>query len=323
MKAHATLFAALACAALVAPAAALAQAYPSTKPVQIVVPYPAGGSSDVIARILTSKLSEALKQSFVVDNRAGAGTLLGTQHVANAPADGYTLLLADVPFTVNPSVVPTARYSPIKDFTPIALVGTSVQAMYGNPGRVASIADLLAKAKARPGEVSVATAGAGTTSDLLTELFQAGAGVKLLKVPYKGSSPALNDTAAGHVDGSFSTLASAAPLVNAGRIKVIAIGSPRRVASHPEVPTFEEAGVPGMNIRHWWGVLGPAGMPAGVVQQLQAEIGRAVNRPEVREQLRILSVEASTASTAEFSKVLADDVQRWDRLVKENNIKAD
>jgi tripartite-type tricarboxylate transporter receptor subunit TctC len=312
----------LLCASAVSPTSVLAQAYPS-RPVHVVVPYPPGGSSDVIARILNAKLGEALKQSFIVDNRAGAATLLGTTYVAKAQADGYTLLLADVPFTVNPAVLPAAQYNPLKDFTPIAIVGTSVQALYANPSKIKSLADLLARAKAKPGEVSISTTGNGSTSDLMTELFQGAANVKLLKVPYKGSAPALSDAAAGHVDGSFSSLASAAPLVNAGKLKVIAVAAQQRLPAFPDTPTFIEAGIPIASVRHWWGILGPAGLPQDVVQRLQVEIAKAIALQDVREQLRTLSVDTKAASTENFQQLLEEDVQRWTRVVKDNNIKAD
>jgi tripartite-type tricarboxylate transporter receptor subunit TctC len=322
MKSANILLSLLLCVSAASPTAVLAQAYPS-RPVHVVVPYPPGGSSDVIARILNAKLSDAFKQSFIVDNRAGAATLLGTAYVAKAQADGYTLLLADVPFTVNPAVVPAAQYNPLKDFTPIALVGTSVQALYANPSRINSLADLIAKAKAKPGEVSISTTGNGSTSDLMTELFQGAANVKLLKVPYKGSAPALTDAAAGHVDGSFSSLASAAPLVSSGKLKVIAVAAQQRLPAFPDTPTFVEAGVPIVSVRHWWGILGPAGLPQNVVQRLQVEIAKAVALPDVREQLRMLSVDTKTAGVENFQQLLEDDVQRWTRVVKDNNIKAD
>lgn len=322
MKSRRTLLSLLAFLAVAAPLTATAQAWPS-KPVQVVVPYAPGGSSDVIARILGAKLGDAFKQSIIVDNRPGAGTLLGTSHVAKSPRDGYTLLLADVPFTVNPAVVPAARYNPLSDFTPIALIGTAVQVLYANPSRVSSLADLLAKAKAKPGEVTVATAGSGTTTDLMTELFQGGANVKLLKVPYKGSAPALNDAAAGHVDAAFSTLASAAPLVAAGKLKVLAVAGSQRLATFPDAPTFAEAGIPSVNVRHWWGLLGPADIPQEVVQQLQREVARAVSMPDVQTQLRGLYVDPSPSTSEDFRKLLAEEVQRWTKVVKDNNIKAD
>lgn len=300
--------------------AAQAQPYPA-KPVTVVVPFPPGGSSDVIARLLNAKLTEAFKQNFITDNKPGAGTLIGTTYVQKAAPDGYTLLLADVPFSVNPLVVASANYDPVKDFTPVTIVGASAQFLYSNPDRMKSLAELLAAAKARPGQVTMATAGNGTTTHLMTEMLQSGAGIKLLQVPYKGSAPAVNDAAAGHVDAVFSTLASTAPLVAGGRLRVIAVTSTKRLPQFPDVPTFTEAGIKDLVVEHWWGVLGPAGMPREIVQRLQAELAKAVAAPDVRERFTALSVEPRTSSSEAFRDLIDSYVKRWARVVKENNIK--
>lgn len=297
-----------------------AQPYP-TKPVTVVVPFPPGGSSDVISRLLNAKLTEAFKQNFITDNRPGAGTLIGTSYVQKAAPDGYTLLLADVPFSVNPLVVASANYDPVKDFTPITIVGASAQFLYSNPGRMKSLAELLAAAKAKPGQITMATAGNGTTTHLMTEMLQSGAGIKLLQVPYKGSAPALNDAAAGHVDAVFSTLASGAPLVAGGKLRVIAVTAPKRLPQFPDVPTFVEAGIKDLVIEHWWGVLGPAGMPRDIVQRLQAELARAVAAPDVRDRFTALSVEPRTSSPEAFRDLIDSYVKRWAGVVRENNIK--
>lgn len=302
--------------------AAQAQSYP-TKPVTVVVPFPPGGSSDVITRLINVKLSDAFKQTFLTDNKPGAGTLIGTTYVAKAAPDGYTLLLADVPFSVNPTVIPSANYDPVKDFTPITIVGASAQFLYANPSRMNSLAELLAAAKAKPGQVTMATAGNGTTTHLMTEMLQAGAGVKLLQVPYKGSAPALNDAAAGHVDAVFSTLASAAPLVTAGKLRVIAVTSPKRLPQFPDVPTFTEVGIKDLVVEHWWGMLGPARMPRDIVQRLQTEIAKAVAAPDVRERFNALSVEPRTGTPEYFRDLIESYVKRWTRVVKENKIKAE
>jgi tripartite-type tricarboxylate transporter receptor subunit TctC len=308
--------------ALLAFGVAQAQSYPS-KPVTVVVPFSPGGSSDVIARLINAKLAESLKQTFVTENKPGGGTLIGTMHVAKAAPDGYTLLLADVPFSVLPSVIPNANYDPLRDFTPIAIIGASAQFLYSNPGRMNSLSELLAAAKAKPGQVSVATAGNGTTTHLMTEMLQAGAGVKLLQVQYKGSAPALNDAAAGHVDAVFSTLASAAPLVSAGKLKVIGVTSTKRIPQFPDVPTFTEMGIKDLVVEHWWGILGPAAMPREVVQRLNAEIGKAVAAPEVRERLASLGVEPRTGTPDEFGAIVDNYTKRWARVVKDNNIKVE
>lgn len=302
--------------------AAHAQSYPA-KPVTVIVPFPPGGSSDVISRLINTKLADAFKQSFITDNRPGAGSLIGTTYVAKAAPDGYTLLLADVPFTVNPTVLPNANYDAVRDFTPITIVGASAQFLYANPTRMKSLSELLATAKAKPGQVTMATAGNGTTTHLMTEMLQAGAGIKLLQVPYKGSAPALNDAAAGQVDVVFSTLASAAPLVSGGRLRVIAVTSPKRLPDFPDVPTFTEFGISDLVVEHWWGMLGPAGVPRDIVQRLQAEIAKAVMAPDVRERFKTLSVEPRTGTPEQFRDVVESYVKRWTRVVKEHNVKAD
>lgn len=301
--------------------ASMSQTFP-TKPIQIIVPFPPGGSSDVIARQLGERLAAALKQSVIVENKPGAGTLIGTNHVANAVPDGHTLLLADVPFTVNPSVVKSAKYDPVQDFTPIAIIGASAQFLYSNPARFASLAELIAAAKGNPGKVSIANAGNGTTTHLMTEMLQASAGVRLLQVQYKGSSPALTDTAAGHTDAVFSTLASAAPLVNAGKLRVIGVTSKDRLPAFPEVPTFAELGASDMVVEHWWGLLAPAGVPRDVVLRLNREVAAAVTAPEIQEKLQALGVEPRTSTPEAFGEHIASYVKRWARVVKEHGIEA-
>lgn len=294
-------------------------AFPS-KPIQIVVPFSPGGSSDVIARQLGEKLAASLKQSVIVENKPGAGTLIGTEHVANAAPDGHTLLLADVPFSVNPSVVKSAKYDPIKDFTPIAIIGASAQFLYAHPSRFKSLSELVAAAKANPGKVSVANAGNGTTTHLMTEMLAAGAGIELLQVQYKGSAPALSDTAAGHTDAVFSTLASAAPLVQAGKLRVIGVTSKERLAAFPDVQTFVEIGVKDMVVEHWWGLLAPAGVPSTVVERLNREVSAAVMTPEIQQKLKTLTVEPRTSTPEEFGNLVASYVERWARVVKEHGI---
>jgi tripartite-type tricarboxylate transporter receptor subunit TctC len=277
----------------------------------------------VIARLINVKLTEALKQNFLTDNRAGAGTLIGTAFVQKAAPDGYTLLLADVPFSVNPTVLPNANYDPVKDFTPITIIGASAQFLYSNPARMKSLAELLAAAKAKPGQITVANAGSGTTTHLMSVMLEAGARVKLLQVPYKGSAPALNDAAAAQVDAAFSTLASAAPLVSAGKLRVIAVTAPKRLPSFPDVPTFVEAGINDLVVEHWWGMLGPAGVPRDIVQRLQTEIAKAVDAPDVRERFNALGVEPRTSTPEQFRDLVENYVKRWARVVKENNVKVE
>jgi tripartite-type tricarboxylate transporter receptor subunit TctC len=298
----------------------IAQSQFPSKPIQIVVPFSPGGSSDVIARQLGEKLAASLKQSVIVENKPGAGTLIGTEYVANAAPDGHTLLLADVPFSVNPSVVKSARYDPVKDFAPIAIIGASAQFLYAHPSRFKSLSELVAAAKANPGKVSVANAGNGTTTHLMTEMLEAGAGIELLQVQYKGSAPALSDTAAGHTDAVFSTLASAAPLVQAGKLRVIGVTSKERLPTFPDVQTFAEIGAKDMVVEHWWGLLAPAGVPKVVVDRLNQEVTAAMKTPEIQERLKSLTVEPRTSTPEEFGKLVASYVERWARVVKEHGI---
>lgn len=300
---------------------ATAQSFP-TKPIQIVVPFPPGGSSDVIARQLGVHLAAALNQSVVIDNRPGAGTLIGTNYVASSPPDGYTLLLVDVPFTVNPSVVKSARYDPLADFTPIAIVGASAQFLYANPAKFRSLAEFIAAAKANPGKVSVANAGNGTTTHLMTIMLQTGIGAELLQVQYKGSAPALTDTAAGHTDTAFSTLASAAPLVNAGKLRIIGVTAKDRLPAFADVPTFAEVGVRDMVVEHWWGLVGPAGIPRDVVLRLNEAVAAAVKMPDVQEKFKSLGVEPRIATPETFREQIASYVARWARIAKEHGIEA-
>jgi tripartite-type tricarboxylate transporter receptor subunit TctC len=298
-----------------------AQPWPQ-KTIQIIVPFPAGGSSDVIARLIATRIQEGLKQSVIVDNRPGAGTLIGTQLVAKAAADGYTLLLADVPFTVNPLVLPPPTYDPNGDFTPITLVGVSAQFLYSNPARYSTLKDLIAAARAKPKQVTMATTGPGTTTQLMTEMLQSALGITFVQVPYKGSAPALADAAGGQVDAAFSTFASAAPFVNSGKLRVLGVTAAKRLSAFSDVPTFAEVGAPELDVQHWWGVLGPAGVPRDIVDRLQTEIAKALTNSEVRERLGALGVEPRSSTPAEFQRLIDNYVKRWAKIVRENNIKA-
>ena len=299
-----------------------AQAWP-THAVQIIVPYPPGGSSDVIARLLAVKFSDAFKQPFLVENRPGAGTMIGTTQVARAAPDGYTLLIADVPFTVNASVLPNPTYDPIKDFAPISIVGVSAQFLYSNAAQFKSLAELIAAARAKPGEVTIASGGNGTASHLMIEMLQMGARVKLVHVPYKGSAPALTDAVGGQVNGVFSTLASAAPHVASGKLRVLAVTSAARLPSLPEVPTFVESGMPEMVVEHWWGFLGPAAMPRGAVLAMNAQIAKAVAAPDVRERFAGLSVEPRVNSPEQFQQLVETYAKRWAKVARDANVKVE
>ncbi|MGZ8138533.1 Bug family tripartite tricarboxylate transporter substrate binding protein [Bordetella bronchiseptica] len=296
-------------------AAAAAGAQPATdwptRPIELVVPYPAGGSSDVLGRLLAKPLGEILGQPVVVLNKSGAATAIGTTFVARAAPDGYTLLLADSPLVVNAAVNPAVTYDPIKDFSPVGIIGTSPSFLYAPAGRVKDLDDFIAQAKQQPGRLKAASAGAGTSTHLLLELMQREAGISLNHIPYRGSAPALTDTVAGIVDGSFSTYASAQPFVASGKLQVLAMTAPQRLPAFPGVPTFAEAGMPGLTFLTWWGILGPDGLPQPIVDKLQQALAQVMKDPAIGEQFVRLSVVAQAGEPQAFSQTLQRDLQRW------------
>ncbi|OZI23327.1 hypothetical protein CAL26_07645 [Bordetella genomosp. 9] len=311
------------CAALAMVLASTARAaqWPGERPVELVVPYPAGGSSDVIARMLAKSLGEQLGQSFVVANKSGAATAIGTAYVGKASADGYTLLLADSPFVVNAAANPKVPYDALRDFTPVAIVGTSPSFLYAPAGRYTDLQAFIAAAKARPGQLSAGSAGTGTSSHLLFEVLMKEAGIVLNHVPYRGSAPALTDTVAGTVDASFSTYASAQPFVASGKLQVLAMTAAERLAAFPGIPTFKEAGMPGMTFQTWWGVLGPKGLPGDVVDRLNAALGKALQDPAILRQFDVLSVVPGLSTPQGYGQAIERDYRHWVDVIKTSGIK--
>jgi tripartite-type tricarboxylate transporter receptor subunit TctC len=307
---------------LVAVFQATAQDYPS-KPVRLIVPYAPGGSSDVIARIVGQKLGDAMGQTFVVENRTGAGSMIGTDLAAKAPADGYTLVLSDMPHTINPSVYAKVPYDPVRDFSPISLLGVSPLFLFVHPGvQAQKLEEFVALAKREPGKLAIGSGGNGASTHLMAELLQANAGIKLVHVPYKGAGPALADVVAGQIPATFTSMATAAPHVKAGRLRTLAVTSGRRLPSLPDVPTFEEGGVRGMVVEHWWGVMAPAGVPRPVVERLRNEIVKALAAADIRERFAGLAVEPRSSTPEQFRALLETDVARWAKIVKEAGIQA-
>jgi len=302
-------------------AQAPAPAYP-VKFVRFIVPYAPGGSSDVLARTLGQKLGASLGQTFVIDNRPGAGSMVGTDIAAKATPDGYTIILSDMPHTINPSIYAKVPYDPLKDFTPITTVGVSPMFLFVNPAvKAQNIKEFIALAKAQPGRISIASGGTGATTHLMAELLQSHAGIKLTHVPYKGAGPALTDVVAGQIPATFTSMATAAPFAQSGRLRILGVTSAKRLAAFPDVATFEESGVSGMIVEHWWGVMAPAGVPKPVVDKLRGAIVDAVNSPDVRERFSVLAVEPRTNTPQEFRALLETDVKRWAKVVKDAGIK--
>ena len=312
------LFAALTCAVH---AQDKANDYP-VKFVRLIVPYAPGGSSDVLARTLAQKLGVALGQTFVIDNRPGAGSMLGTDIAAKATPDGYTLILSDMPHTINPSIYAKVPYDPVKDFSPITTIGVSPMFLFVNPAvKAQNVKEFIALAKAQPGKISIASGGTGATTHLMAELLQSHAGIKLTHVPYKGAGPALTDVVAGQIPATFTSMATAAPFVQSGRLRILGVTSAKRLAAFPDVPTFDESGVSGLIVEHWWGVMAPAGVPKTIIDKLNAAIVNAVNSSDVRERFTALAVEPRTNTPQQFRALLESDVKRWAKVVKDAGIK--
>jgi tripartite-type tricarboxylate transporter receptor subunit TctC len=304
---------------------ASAAAYPE-KPVRIVVPYSPGGSSDVIARFIADELARELGQPVIVDNRAGAGSLLGTQHVAGEPPNGYTLLLADVPFTIAPALYRArARYSVDKSFVPVSLIGVAPMYLFVNqssPARTAG--DIVRQAKAAPGTVSIGSGGNGSLTHLFAELFMIHSGSQLTHVPYKGAGPALNDLAAGQIQAGFTTMPTANALYRAGRVRPIAVSSPQRTRETPDVPTFQELGMAEMTVQSWWGLLAPAGTPADIVQRLGEATQKVLRDPKVRARLQSVGLsEPEGSAPTDLQKLIAADAARWQEVVQRAKITAE
>ena len=313
----------LAFAAVAAYAQEPATGYPA-KFVRFIVPYAPGGSSDVLARTLGQKLGEALGQTFVVDNRPGAGSMIGTDIAAKSIPDGYTIILSDMPHTINPSIHAKVPYDPLRDFSPVTVIGVSPMFLFTHPSLQAqSVKEFIALAKTQPGKIAIASGGTGATTHLMAELLQSNAGIKLTHVPYKGAGPALTDVVAGQVPATFTSMATAAPHAKSGRLRILGVTSARRLPAFPEVPTFEESGVTGMLVEHLWGVMAPAGVPRPIVAKLRGEIIKALNSADVRERFSALAVEPRTNTPEQFRTLLESDVRRWAKVIRDAGIKVE
>jgi|HigsolmetaGSP11D_1036233.scaffolds.fasta_scaffold09548_2 Uncharacterized protein conserved in bacteria len=315
---------AAACVPAVLAAASPAQAAYPDKPVKLVVPYSAGGSSDVLARAISDQLAEALGQPVVVENRAGAGSMIGTAYVAAAAPDGYTLLIADVPFTIVPALYQErVKYDARKDFAPVALLGVSPMYLFVGPGsQFRTVADLVAAAKAQPGKLSIGSGGNGSFTHLMAELFMLQTGTRLTHIPYKGASASVSDLAGGQIDTSFTTMPTAAALYQAGRITPVAVSSPERNRDTPDVPTFAELGMPELTVQSWWGLVAPAGTPKEVLQRLEAAVGKVLQSDAVKQRLASVSVvQPADSGAAALQAFLTEDFARWQDVVQRAGIK--
>ncbi len=289
-------------------------AYPS-KPVRFIVPSAAGGGTDIVTRAVAQKLAESLGQQFLVENRPGAGQMIGIEAAARAPADGYTLLMAASTLAINPIMYKKVSYDPVRDFAPITQAASVPNVLVVNPSLpVRSVAALIALAKQRPGEIAYASAGIGTSPQMSVELLKSMAGIDLVHVPYKGTSPGVIDLLAGQVSVMTPNVLTALPYIKAGRLRALAVTSARRSAALPEVPTMAEAGLPGYESSQWYGVLAPAGTPRDIVIRLNAEIVRALQAADVRGRLAADGAEPVGGSPAEFAALIKSEISKWAKV---------
>ncbi|WOP17184.1 tripartite tricarboxylate transporter substrate binding protein [Ottowia sp. SB7-C50] len=302
------------------------------KPVKIVVPFAAGGTTDILARAMAPELSKAFGQQFIVDNRAGAGGNVGAEIVARAPADGYTLLMGTVgTHGINRALYPKLPYDPIKDFAPVTLVAgvPNVMEMNADKARqlgINNVQDFIKYAKANPGKLNMASSGNGTSIHLAGEMFKHMTGIFMTHVPYRGSGPALMDLVGGNMDVMFDNLPSSMQQIKGGKLKPLAVTSARRSSALPDVPTVEEAGGPalkGFEASSWFGLLAPAGTPADVVSRIQQESAKALASPAVREKLEAQGAIPGGNTPAEFAKMIADEHAKWAKVVKASGAKVD
>ena len=301
---------------LVMTAPANAQSYPN-KPVRVVVPYPPGGPTDIVARVLFQQVSEATGQQFLVDNRAGAGGNIGAEIVAKSPADGYTLLIGTTAHAINMSLFKNLSYDVQKDFAPVSLLTQGPLVLVAHPQFPAnSIKEVIELAKSKSGGLNFASSGNGQSTHLSAELFNTMAGIKMSHVPYKGSAPALTDVMSGQVDVMFDTTLSAMPFVKAGKLKALGLTSPVRSPAAPDVPTIAESGLPGYEVFAWNGVFVPTGTPKAVVQQLNDQIRKAMLLPQVKDKFSAQGFAASWNSPENFGVFVKNEVDKWSRTVK-------
>jgi tripartite-type tricarboxylate transporter receptor subunit TctC len=296
----------------------LAQEYPS-KPIKLVVPFPVGGSSDGIGRLVADKLAPILKQNVIVENRAGAGGMIGTDFVAKQSADGYTLVLVDVFHASTPIYTKKMPYDAYKDFTPVSLIGRSPAFLVSSPNFEAKTAkEVIAFGKANPDKLTVAIAGTGS---VVVDLFRARSGVQFNGVPYKGSAPAMQDLMGGQVNVMITTMASAGTSVKTGRLKALAVTGSKRNADFPDVPTFAEIGVNGMDYEQWFGIMGPASMPKSVVEKLSSAIAQVLKMQDVKDRLTSIALDVANPEPEEMRRKVEGDIARWQKLAQELNIK--
>jgi tripartite-type tricarboxylate transporter receptor subunit TctC len=310
-------------AVLLVSAPAAAQRYP-TGPIRLVVPFPPGGTADPVARAVAQKLTQQMGQQVIVDNRSGGSTIIGTEIVAKAPPDGHTLLSAPFSFSANPSLFAKLPYDPLKDFVPITFLGATPIVLIVHPSFPArSVKELIALAKAKPGDINYGSAGNGTSNHLAAELFNQLAGIKLTHVPYKGAGPATVALVSGEVVVGFPALPSAAPHIKNGRARPLAVASRSRARAMPDLLTMAEAGVPGGELEAWHGIMAPVGTPPAIIARLSAETQKALKDPEITKLFDAMGFETGGGSPEDFARFIRSEMQKWEKVIRAANIRID
>jgi tripartite-type tricarboxylate transporter receptor subunit TctC len=304
-------------------AGALAQEYP-TKPIRVVVPFPPGGGTDFMARVIMQKVGESLGGTVVVENRGGAGSSIGTEVVAHSPADGYTLLIVSGAHAINPSIYPKLPYDSVRDFAPVTMFTSGPQLLVVHPSVPAkTVKDLIALARARPGQINYASAGTGTPPHLAGELFKVMAHVDIVHVPYKGNGIAYVDLIGGHVSVMFPNVATAMAYVRGGKLRALAVTTKDRTPTAPELPTIAESGVPGYDVSSWYGLLAPAGTPPALVTRLQQQTVKVMRAPDIAEKLTSQGLDIVGSTPEEFAALIKTEIAKWAKVAKASGARAD
>jgi tripartite-type tricarboxylate transporter receptor subunit TctC len=304
--------------------AASAQQYPN-KPIKLIIPFPPAGATDVLGRALGQKLSEALGQPVVVENRPGAGSTIGSDLVAKSAPDGYTLLLASGSICIAANVYSKLTFDPVKSFTPISLVGQVPHILVVHPSVQANtVKELVALAKAKPGQLNAASQGNGTLSHMELEMFKShGGGLDIVHVPYKGSSTVMSDLLSGSVQVFFDSVTSSMPMVKKGSLKVLGVASPKRLPFNPEIPTMAESGMPGFDASNWFALMAPAGTPKEIVQVLNAQMVKIAAMPDVRDKLALQGMIPDSSTPEQLATVIRNDLARWAQVAKKAGVRLD
>jgi tripartite-type tricarboxylate transporter receptor subunit TctC len=300
-----------------------AEAYPA-KPIRFILPFPPGGGTDILGRIIAERLTANLGQPVVLENRGGAGGNVGAEAAAKSAPDGYTIVLVAPSLAISPSLYTKLNYDPVKDLAPISLVGTVPNVLISHPSLPAqTLAEFIALAKARPGAMNFGSGGSGTSNHLAGELFNTVAGVKLVHVPYKGVNLAMNDVLGGQIHLVVIGIPAAAPHIKAGRLRALGVIAPQRSPALPDVPTVAEAGLPNFDVTTWYGVLAPSGTPRPVVMRLNAELVRVMHAPDLKERLAATGTEPKTSTPEEFADYIKQEIGKWGKVVREAGLQAD